>query len=257
MNKLGTHIPKYISFIKSLKQFYEINENIQKPSQIFTSSPTCWYRTHVTDNDYDETIQYIKHKNLSIYVHSLYLCNIAKSPVEFNLKAFDCLKWEFENGSILGFKGIVIHCGKSLKLTNEEALDNMYKNIMNLLPWVDSDCPFILETSSGQGSELLSSYEEFSNFYNSFDEESKSKIKICIDTCHVFAAGHEPLEFIKKWCIDHPNTLILVHFNDSKYPLGSNKDRHALPGQGFIGKEKMINIYEFCSNNNIHMVLEC
>jgi len=255
MQTIGTHISKSKHFITSLKNFYDMSKQFQKPCQIFTGSPTVWGRPSINSDDEYETIKYIKDNNLDVFVHSLYLCNIAKPFQEFE-KAYNCLKWEFETGSRLGFKGIVIHCGKYLKLSKEDGLNNMYQNMISLLPFIDPECPFLLETSAGQGTELLRMYDDFSSFYNRFNNVEKEKIKICIDTCHVFAAGNDPLEFLQNWDRDNPNSLKLVHLNDSKFEFGKCKDRHAFPGKGYIGLEKMLLIIKWCNDRNIPMVLE-
>ena len=72
----------------------------------------------------------------------------------------------------------------------------------------------------------------------------------------MFAAGHDPLEFLQKWDKDHPNTLVLIHYNDSKECCGMKKDRHAAPGEGHIGAEKMSLIADWCRERNLPMVLE-
>ena len=89
--------------------------------------------------------------------------------------------------------------------------------------------------------------DEFIDFAYQFDD----RLGICLDTCHVFACGHDPVTFMEK-CGDK---LKLIHFNDSSCPCKSKKDRHALPGNGYIGKE-MINIANMAITKKIHMVIE-
>ena len=132
----------------------------------------------------------------------------------------------------------------------------MYNNMCSVIEYIDPSCPLLLETSSGQGSETLYKYSEFKEFYNRFGDGIKEKIKICIDTCHVFAAGHDPLEFIVNWNKDCPNSIALVHFNDSKEKCGEKKDRHEYPGEGYIGIEKLDLINQFCKKINVPMVME-
>lgn len=72
----------------------------------------------------------------------------------------------------------------------------------------------------------------------------------------MFAAGHDPLEFLQKWEKSYPGSLVLVHYNDSKEKCGEKKDRHAFPGDGFIGAEKMCLIEAWCRERNLPMVLE-
>jgi deoxyribonuclease-4 len=254
--EIGTHIQKRKQFFLSLRAFYEHEENKNRPCQIFTGSPKFWRRPFLQAEDILKTQRYVDEHNLFVYIHSIYLCNLCKPFIVFREKAFACLKWEFETGMLLHFKGVVVHCGKSLKMPLDEALDNMYKNILVMLPYINPTCPLLLETSSGQGSETLYQYDALKEFYDRFSPEQKQRIKICVDTCHVFAAGHDPLEFLQKWEKAHPNSLVLVHYNDSKECCGSKKDRHAAPGEGHIGAEKMSLIADWCQERNLPMILE-
>ena len=252
----GTHIPKSKQFYTSLKQFYDIKSNQNKPVQLFSGSPKFWRRPGLTRTDVDLTNSFIHKYNLSVFTHSIYLINLSQPPSVFKEKAFECLKWELQAGLLLGFKGIVFHCGKSLKFSLPEALDNMYTNIRSLFKHVSPTCPLLLETSSGQGTETLSTIEAFAAFYGRFTKEEQQLIKIFIDTCHVFAAGHDPLEYIEKWSRLYPESLVLVHFNDSKEKCGDKKDRHAFPGEGHIGEWKMCLVEAWCLEQEIPMVME-
>ena len=84
----------------------------------------------------------------------------------------------------------------------------------------------------------------------------KDCFKVCIDTCHVFAAGHDPAEYLKKWLEESEVEVQIVHFNDSKGECNCHKDRHEEPGNGFIGSQSMIDVYNICNNLNIPMVYE-
>ena len=254
--EVGTHIPKSKAFYSTLTSFFDLAENTNRPVQLFTGSPKFWRRPKLNKNDVEDTKKLVKYNKLSVYIHSIYLINLCKSPEEFKEKAFDCIKWEMQAGLLMGFKGVVIHCGKSLKMDIPQALDNMYKNILSILVHTSPTCPLLLETSSGQGSETLWEFESFKKFYGRFNSEEREKLKICIDTCHVFAAGHDPYDFLDNWEKTYPKSLVLVHFNDSKEACGHKKDRHAFPGEGHVGPEKMALIESWCRDRNLPMVLE-
>ena len=96
----------------------------------------------------------------------------------------------------------------------------------------------------------------FSHFTSALQKNKEKKIKICIDTCHVYAAGHCPLKYIQDWYSQYPESIVLIHFNDSKCECGSCKDRHEYPGNGCIGLDKMIDISHFCNSVNLPMVYE-
>ena len=256
--KIGTHITKSKKFYSSLQKFYDIVENKFKPTQLFTGSTRSWRRPELDKIDIDKTKNYVRDNKLRVYIHSIYFINLSRCKEEFMDKAFACLIYELQIGKMLGFKGVVVHCGKALKLSKEEALDNMYNNIMEIYNtrYISKSCPLLIETSAGQGTEVCWEIDCFKKFYNRFTNEEKKYIKICIDTCHVFVAGHNPYEYLQSWYISYPKSIVLVHYNDSKVERGSRKDRHAYPGKGFIGEKNMKQIADWCIQKEIPMVIE-
>jgi endonuclease IV len=156
--------------------------------------------------------------------------------------------------------GCVVHCGKYTKNTALEGLINMKQAIIYIIETIIElklTSKLILETSTGQGTELLYRYDEFLNFYNSFEDEYKNYFKICIDTCHVFASGYkDPLLYIKYIHKKDPTLIKLIHFNDSKGDCSSCVDRHEMIGDGKIGLDVLENIAIFCKENNYPMVYE-
>ena len=95
---IGTHIPKSKQFYTSLKTFYDIEINNNKPVQLFSGSPKFWRRPGITRKDVDLTKSYITENKLSVFIHSIYLINLCQPPSVFKEKAFDCLKWELQAG---------------------------------------------------------------------------------------------------------------------------------------------------------------
>ena len=164
MMKIGEHIPKRGQFFNTLNSFYEQEGNMGKPTQLFTGSPRFWRRPFVHNQDIDKTRKYVRDNKLSVYIHSIYLVNLCRSPEEFKRKARNYLIWELQMGCKLGFKGVVVHCGKSLQMPIQIALKNMYDNISSVLSDIDFNCPLLLETSSGQGTETLWKYNDFKEF---------------------------------------------------------------------------------------------
>ena len=111
-------------------------------------------------------------------------------------------------------------------------------------------CPILLETPAGQGTEVLRTREEFTDFVAEFGD---GRLRMCIDTCHVFACGHQPLEYIQKTA---PPFIKLIHFNDSAAPCGSCIDRHAAIGQGHSGDDTMAAIAHHAVTHSLPMVIE-
>ena len=151
----------------------------------------------------------------------------------------------------LGAKGVVVHTGKHTSDKYDKAVEKMRSAIETIIESACPACPLLLETPAGQGTETLQDQDEFLDFVASFKSQN---IAICVDTCHVFANGHKPTDYIE--AAYNRGLLRLCHFNDSQDCCGSCKDRHAAPGMGQIGIEKMSKVAEFCGKNQIDMLIE-
>tara|TARA_B000000437_G_scaffold214150_1_gene187545 strand:+ start:396 stop:1277 length:882 start_codon:yes stop_codon:yes gene_type:complete len=244
--------------------------------QIFSQSPRSLKGpSDKTINDIPKIIDAIKAHNVKIVSHSPYMINLSKD-ISTHQHVMDCLLKDLQFINKIGGIGSVVHMGKSLKLSKEEALKNMILNIKYILSNYDGDAKLIIETSCGQGTELLANLDDIGEFYNqgingtSFTEAEKNKIEFCIDTCHIFVAGYDmrsPKEvnsyFSKFNKIIGNNKLALIHFNDSAKKLGSNVDRHANIGEGYIGNPDLDGnidglkaVFKKASQLSIPMVLE-
>lgn len=217
-----------------------------------------------TTNNLENKInkKYLKENNLGIVIHSHYFINIAKDTAV----ATKCLVKDINIANNIGAIGVVVHTGKSVSLSIKEAKENMYNTLMDVAKQTIKckNVKIILETASGQGTETCVSIEEFAEFYNKL-KKSKfgNRFTICIDTCHIFAAGYNiknnngMTEYLK--CLEElvgENQIGLLHLNDSKKPLNSNVDRHDAVGEGFIGKVALKNIFRLFKNRNICIILE-
>jgi len=201
----------------------------------------------------------VRSHKIKYYVHAPYtinFCTMMNPDKGYVQKcAQQYLKLSFDIEAL----GVVFHVGKSVKLEIKKALNAMTLSLMHLCKFAKRDCPILLETPAGQGTELLVGYASFSAYYKYIQPHTDSRMKVCIDTCHVFAGGDDPLEYITKWILEHgADSIGLVHFNDSKTPRGSRKDRHEpfLSGNGHIGIDTMMSIARLCADNDIHMVTE-
>ena len=247
---IGTHIQKYPTFITTVQSC-----DGTFPVQIFTGNTKSWNKPKILDKDIQETIKYVKRHNVYWYIHSIYLINLSR-PVNEIISGLFSLLYDLFIGYKIGCRGVVVHCGKYLKMGIQVALNNMYHNIIILLPFIKTNCPLLIETPAGQGTEVLTKMDDFFNFYAQFTPIQQKKIKVCIDTCHVWSAGYNPLEYLKRFYEKFPKSLSLVHYNDSKGPLGCCKDRHEYPGKGCIGEDIMKQVHQWCNERDIPMIME-
>ena len=135
----------------------------------------------------------------------------------------------------------------------------MIVNLLNKIIKHNQSTMILLETMSGKGSEVGSKFEELSSIISQI--EIKEKIGICLDTCHIYAAGYDIVnnlddvinQFDK---IIGLNNLKAIHLNDSLMPLGSHKDRHAKIGEGEIGSRALIQFINHPAIKNLPIILE-
>jgi endonuclease IV len=226
------------------------------PFQIFLCSPTT--------TNIKETLNVPP--DLPVYrcwVHTPYTINLCRDTNEPVLvlarQMIACAKF--------GIQGCVVHVGKQLTLSRDTAMETMKKQIIHCLTEVNKrvkpeNRPWLLiETGAGQGTEICCNptilkkmIEEIQDeMESSTDEKNKAtKIGICLDSCHVFAAGFCPL-----WCLGELGHHVkLIHFNDSEQELGCCVDRHAMAGTGCIGYDTMSVLWQQAKEKNIPCIVE-
>ena len=217
-----------------------------RPSQIFLAGPQSSKL-----NIADEELASAGSIPSNYYVHSPYIINLCtKASAENEAYHTRLLIKNLQYGVAAGAKGVVVHVGKSTTQPIEEAIETMRANLLEAMEYATPVCPIILETPAGQGSEVLCDPEGFIAFVTTIDD---LRLRICVDTCHVFACGHDPLDYIKKV---PAGFLKLIHFNDSAAASGSRLDRHAFVGEGHIGLFRMTEIAHYGSARTIPMLVE-
>lgn len=246
------HIGTHISKMKVLKQTFENIADPSAPYQVFLGAPNNTKMT-IPDSELAQASAIIASRKIQMYVHSQYLINMCAPPQGETVWGADLLSRNLAYANTLGCKGVVVHVGKSTTKPLPEALENMRKTINRVLRYASPQCPLLLETPAGQGSEVLTDRQAFIDFVHSFAD---SRLRICVDTCHVFACGHNPLDYINQVAATNPDLLKLIHYNDSAAPCGSCVDRHAFMGSGHIGMDGMKAIAERCGALNLPMVIE-
>jgi deoxyribonuclease-4 len=255
---IGYNISGNINDFK-LKNLIDDNANF---IQIFTSDP-CNYRT--TNFKLNKHIEYfLKTNNINLVIHGSFLINLARKPDDkITQNSINLLKRDLKISNLINALGVIIHMGKNTqKLTYEDSI-NMY--IHNLNSVINSTTgTIILETGAGCGSEICSRFNELAYLRNSCID--KSRIKFCIDTCHIYAAGYDltnkdfvlSLESYIDITLGWENVCV-AHINDSKDRFNSRKDRHHDIGFGDISNnsfECFIIFINFFIKRNIPIILE-
>lgn len=217
-----------------------------RPSQIFLAGPQS-SKLEIADEELAATGSI----DSNYYIHSPYIINLCtKASADNEAYHTRLLIKNLQYGSAAGAKGVVVHVGKSTTQPLPEALATMRANILEAMEHATPICPILLETPAGQGSEVLCNPAEFIDFVQTIGDP---RLRICVDTCHVFACGHDPLDYIQKV---PDGFLKLIHFNDSAAASGSRLDRHAFVGEGQIGLVRMTEIAHYARTRSIPMLVE-
>ena len=213
----------------------------------------------------DETFSNILKHNFKIFIHSSYTNNIASNWSTTSSSINNIIN-DIHYANKIGAIGVVIHLGKQLDLSCDDAMENIVSSIVYIHNKTSLlNIEIILETSAGQGSEMCYNLYDLSTLYKKIKKsiELPKRIKICIDTCHIFVAGYDItsknkiIKFIKIFDkLIGLNNVSLVHLNDSKNVCGSHIDRHENIGKGYIGKKNLKIIFKFFRNRKIPCILE-
>ncbi len=215
----------------------------------------------------------VRSSTAPIFIHSPYILNLCHpgkgktrenddeikkelgKEIEYGGWTFYCIKQIFQFAIESGIQGIVVHCGQTCGNEYKQCLDTMRDSVIVCSQWATENCKLIIETPAGEKGDVLYDPEELQIFYNTLPDFVKKVVNICVDTCHVFSAGYNPIEYINT--LHKSNVPIcLIHYNDSKGDLGCKRDRHARIGRGRIDLNTLMDVLMFSITNNIPMVTE-
>ncbi|MEY3736572.1 MAG: hypothetical protein RLZZ251_288 [Actinomycetota bacterium] len=238
--RLGAHVPTSGGMAKRSIEYATAIK--AEAIQVFASNPRGW-ATPEPNLEADAAFrQKANDLDIAVYVHAPFLINLG-SPTEGTYKnSLASTAYSLKRGRDIGAHGVVIHTGSAVDEGHvEKAWKQIRTGMMPILEKLETDDPWLLlEPTAGQGQSLVRKLDDLTKYFDAL--EWHPKVGVCLDTCHVFAAGHD----IKSKggmtaTIDLLVTVVgaerirLIHANDSMDVLGSLKDRHQNLGVGEIG----------------------
>lgn len=241
--RLGSHLSISKGFDQAVLAANEICANT---FQFFTRNPRGGAARNITA---EEIIRWQELRNehdvVPVLGHLPYTVNMA-SPVE---KAHDFARMvladDLKRMDRAGVEYMVVHPGSHAGAGREEGLRRIVQCLEEALAHFRGETVLLLETMSLQGSEIGSLEDIREIFYRLGMPEG---LGVCLDTCHLTGAGYDFLraEEVSRLLDDLERTVGIgnvkaVHLNDSKYPPGAKKDRHACIGQGYLGRQGVLN----------------
>ncbi|WP_079125300.1 deoxyribonuclease IV [Streptomyces lushanensis] len=232
--------------------------------QVFVANPRGW-ATPTGNPAQDERFRTeCAAEGITAYVHAPYLINFGSHTEATADRSVLSLRHSLRRGREIGALGVVVHTGSATGgRTREAALAQVRERMLPLLDELthDDDPFLLLESTAGQGFSICSRTWDFGPYFEALD--SHPRLGICLDTCHVFAAGHDltgphGMRRTLDLLVDTVGTgrLKLIHANDSKDVVGAHKDRHVNIGAGQIGEGPFGELFSHPATENVPLVIE-
>ncbi len=235
-----------------------------KAFALFTKNQRQWKAKPLDAETIDTFKRMLEESGIApkhVLPHDSYLINLGHPEEEKRQKSFDAFVDEVERCMQLGLDRLNFHPGSHLKKIGEEQCMDYIAGNMNRTLERTEGVTLVLENTAGQGSNLGWKFEHLAYIIDRV--EDKSRVGVCIDTCHMFTAGYDirtreaydasMAEFDRLVGFEY---LRGMHLNDSKPDLGSHVDRHESIGKGKIGLDAFRFIMNDPRMDDIPLILE-
>ncbi|MEV3853549.1 deoxyribonuclease IV [Streptomyces sp. NPDC050095] len=261
-NPVGGHVP-VAGGLASVGLSYA-EELRAETVQVFVANPRGW-ATPVGNPAQDEEFRArCAADGIPAYVHAPYLINFGSHTEATVEKSVTSLRHSLRRARAIGALGVVVHTGSATGGRERSvALAQVREHMLPLLDELthDDDPFLLLESTAGQGSSLCSRTWDFGPYFDALDRHPK--LGVCLDTCHIFAAGHDlagpgGMKQTLDLLVDTvgEGRLKLIHANDSKDVVGAHKDRHENIGTGHIGAAPFQELMAHPATENVPLIIE-
>ncbi|KAI1143512.1 AP endonuclease [Hypoxylon sp. FL0543] len=258
---IGAHVSSAGGVQNSINNAVHIGAN---SFALFLKSQRKWANPPIAPEALNGFLTLSKEHKFEVHKHCLphgsYLVNLAQAEKEKADQAYNSFLDDLQRCESLGIRLYNFHPGNSNGEDRAEAIGRIAKQL-NRAHKATSTVITVLENMAGQGNVIGSTFEDLRDIIKLV--EDKSRVGVCIDTCHAFAAGYDlrsPAAFAETMAkfndVVGPQYLKAFHINDSKAPLGSRRDLHANIGTGFLGLRAFHNVVNHAAFEGMPMVLE-
>lgn len=242
MLTIGAHMSIAGGLVRAAEDVVKMKANTM---QIFSRNPRG---SSFKDYSEDEIARFQKIRRENhfgpLLAHAPYTMNLASDKTKVYEFACTVIREDIARMDALGIEYLVFHPGSHTGIGVEEGSRNIVRGLDQAITGKEN-ITVLLETMSGKGTEIGSRLEQLREIRNK--TRHPEKIGICLDTCHIFAAGYDIIDHLEEVVEEFDHVLGLellraIHLNDSMMPFASYKDRHAAFGEGEIGWEALMKV---------------
>lgn len=261
MKYIGAHVSASGGICNAILNAEAIGANA---FALFTRNQRSWVSKPMATDEINSFRSLLAERGFEpqyVLPHDSYLINLGSPDEETLQKSRTAFLDEMKRAEQLGLTMLNFHPGSHLnKISEEECLDQIAREINAALSQTKG-VTAVIENTAGQGTNLGWRFEHIRRIIDGIDD--KSRVGVCIDTCHTLAAGYDlSTEMGYQFCFDEFESIIgfqflrAIHLNDSKKNAGSHVDRHETLGNGFLGKEFFSRFMHDPRFDNMPIILE-
>jgi deoxyribonuclease-4 len=256
--KIGAHVKTAGGVDKAIDRAEEIGA---ETIQVFSGAPQAWRRKEYRPQEVQAYKARVAQTAIGpAFVHGVYLVNLATGNEEHLAKSVDALVHDMNVCHLLELVGVIFHVGSHRGAGYDTVLPQVAESVRRIVEATPEDTLLILENAAGMGGAIGSKFAELGRIIR---EAASPRVKVCLDTQHMFAAGYDVktkdglaavmAEFDAEIGLDR---LVAVHANDSKCSLAGGVDRHENIGEGHIGLDGFLNVMSHPAFGEIPFLIE-
>jgi deoxyribonuclease-4 len=210
--------------------------------QMFTKQPNRWAEAKIDDETASAFQAERRRHDIAVAgAHDSYLINLSSPDRRLWRMSQRSFEAELRRCTSLSLDFLVTHPGNATDGDYRAGIERNARGVGESLDAVGGSTRVLLELTAGSGTSVGATFENLREIIEAIPEGLRDRVGVCLDTCHAYSAGYDLVEeYDDVWSafddVLGMERLGLIHLNDSRHPLASNRDRHESIGEGTLGR---------------------